>query len=93
MGASGESKVKLTLSLFMDDLKTYQNRIEKQKLVHKALIGACMDTGAMYGYRCAKAVYEWEKLNKEEARGMKSKDTYKFLGIEEGHSQECCPSL
>ena len=93
MGAPGERETKLTHILFIDDLRTYQNGIEKQKFAHKALVRPrTLDTGAMYGVKkCAEVVYkqgklvesEDLKLGEEEVRAMKPKDTYKFLGIEE----------
>ena len=94
MGEPGQRNVKLTHNLFIDDLKTYQNSHNTQKMVNEVLVRISMDTGAQYGVKkCAEAVYERGVLmngeplliNGEVMRSMETKDLYKFLGFEEGN--------
>ena len=54
MGPSGQRLVKRTHSLFIDDLKTYQERQELLCAVNEMLVKASKDTGACYGVdKCA----------------------------------------
>ena len=80
-------------SLFVDDLKVYQESHEIFKEVNEAIVQATHDTGACYGIsQCAEIIFERGKMIKGglevlEER-MKTMDPgeneiYKFLGIEQ----------
>ena len=63
MGQQGEQGVKRTHSLFVDDLKVYQEN--HQKLVNEVIAKASMDTGACYGVKkCAEIVFKKGKMVK-----------------------------
>ena len=51
MGAPQEQDVKRTHSLFIDDLKVYQDDHKKLEVVNEIIMKASMDTGACYGLR------------------------------------------
>ena len=54
MGQPGERSIKRTHSLFMDDLKLYQEDEQTLELVHDTIVQASLDTGARYGVKkCA----------------------------------------
>ena len=58
MGKGGERRVKRTHSLFIDDLKIYQETHQKLQIVNEMIVKASMDTGACYGVRkCAEIVF------------------------------------
>ena len=48
MGQRGEERVKRTHSLFVDDLKIYQENHQKLEIVNEMIVKASMDTGACY---------------------------------------------
>ena len=49
MGQEGERGVKRTHSLFVDDLKVYQENHQKFEVVNKIIVKVSMDTGAAMG--------------------------------------------
>ena len=54
MGPTRDRQVKRTHSLFIDDLKTYQENHQKLEIVNEMIVKASMDTGACYGVKkCA----------------------------------------
>ena len=94
MGEPGNRKIKRTHSLFVDDLKVYQESHEILKDVNEMIVQASHDTGAMYGVeKCAEIVFERGKMVKGEGlqvlhERMKTmdpdkKEIYKFLGVEQ----------
>ena len=81
-------------SLFVDDLKVYQESHEIFKEVNEAIVQARHDTGACYGIsKCAEIIFERGKMIKGEGldvleERMKTMDPdkneiNKFLGIEQ----------
>ena len=48
MGLPGDRQLTRTHSLFIDDLKTYQENHVKLELANNILVQASLDTGAMY---------------------------------------------
>ena len=94
MGPLGNRTLKRTHSLFIDDLKVYQQNHEKLKAVNETIVQASLDTGACYGVKkCAEVVFVRGKMVKAEglevlAEKMKALDPnqnehYKFLGCEQ----------
>ena len=94
MGDPGNRDVKRTHSLFVDDLKVYQESHETLKMVNEMIVQASHDTGACYGVsKCAEIVFQNGKMTKGEglqvlAERMKTmdpdeNDVYRFLGIEQ----------
>ena len=94
IGPQGERNLKKTHSLFIDDLKVYQQNHEKLKAVNETIVKASLDTGACYGVKkCAKIVFVRGKMVKAEGldvleEKMKTLDpaqteSYKFLGCEQ----------
>ena len=90
----GNRIVNRTHSLFVDDLKQYQESHQKLKDVNKMLVQASLDTGACYGVsKCAEIIFEHGKMTKgkglqvlEERMQMMDSDEneiYKFLGVEQ----------
>ena len=93
MGEPGNRVVKQTHSLFVNDLKVYQESHEALETVNEIIVQAGHDTGACCGVsKCAEIIFKNGKM----ARGglqvleerMKTMDpdeneTYKFLGIEQ----------
>ena len=95
MGAPGERTIIRTHSLFIDDLKVYQENHKKLEVANGIIVEASHDTGACYGVKkCAEVVYKRGKMIKGEGLAileetMKSLDpnqneVYKFLGCEQG---------
>ena len=91
MGEPGKRNVSRTHSLFVDDLKVYQESQNLLKEINE-IIQASLDTGACYGVsKCAEIVFEHEKMVKGEGfqvlqERMKTLDPdqgemYKFLGV------------
>ena len=81
-------------SLFVNDLKVYQESHEILKEVNEAIVQASHDTGACYGIsKCTEIIFECGKMIKGEGlevleERMKVMDPdeneiYKFLGIEQ----------
>ena len=94
MGKPGKRDVKCTHSLFVDDLKVYQESHKTLKNVNKMIVQASNDTGACYGVaKYAEVVFERGNLVKGEDsqvlnEKMKIIDPgkyviYKFLGVEQ----------
>ena len=96
MGPPGQRLVKRTHSLFIDDLKTYQESHELLGAVNEMLFKASKDTWACYGVnKRAEIVFQRGRMMLAEGlevlqEKMRSLDpdqneTYKFLGIEQGN--------
>ena len=94
MGEPGNGVVKRTHSLFVDDLKVYQESHQALKIVNEIIVQASHDTGACYGVsKCAEIIFKNGKMVKGEGlqvleERMKTMDPdeneiYKFLGIEQ----------
>ena len=94
MGAPGNQSISRSHSLFIDDLKQYQESHEIIKEVNEIIVQASLDTGACYGVaKCVEIVFERGKM----VRGgglpvleerMKTMDPdeneiYKFLDVEQ----------
>ena len=48
MGKRGEQRVKVTRSLFVDDIKIYEENYEQLEIVNEIIVKASMDTGGCY---------------------------------------------
>ena len=94
MGLKGEERVKRTHSLFVDDLKIYQESHQKLEIVNETIVKASMDTGACYGVKkCAEVVFRRGKMikgkgltvleEKKEALDPEKNEICKFLGCEQ----------
>ena len=94
MGEPGNRLVKRTHSLFVDDLKVYQENHNTLKIVNDIIVQASHDTGACYGVsKCAEIVFERGRMVSREGlhvleERMKTMDPdeneiYKFLGLEQ----------
>ena len=94
MGEHGNRVIKGTHSLFVDDLKVYQESHKSLKIVNEIIVQASHDTGACYGVsKCAEIIYQNRKMVTgeglqvlEERMKMMNPDeneVYKFLGIEQ----------
>ena len=89
-----EERGKRTHSLFIDDLKIYQECHRKLEVVNEMLVKASMDTGACYGVqKCAELVFRKVKMIKGEGLAVleekmdaldpNKNEIYKFLGCEQ----------
>ena len=94
MGESGNYIVKRTHSLFVDNLKVYQESHNALKNVNEIIVQTSHDTGACYRVlKCAKIIFEHDKMVRgkdlqvleERMKTMEpdEKELYKFLGIEQ----------
>ena len=94
MGERGNRNMSRTHSLFVDDLKQYQEIHKVLKYVNEIIVQASHDTGACYGVsNCAEIVFEHEKMVRREGvpvldEGMETMDPdeneiYEFLGVEQ----------
>ena len=94
MGRPGKRNIKRIHSLFIDDLKTYQENHKMLQIVNETVVQVSNDTGACYGVsKCAEIIFERGQMVKGEGlevlhERMKTIDpdenvTYKFLGIEQ----------
>jgi hypothetical protein len=94
MGPPGNRKTKRTHSLFIDDLKVYQESHRKLQIANDIIVQASLDTGACYGVKkCAEMVFRQGKMVKGDGlpileERMKALDpaqneVYKFLGCEQ----------
>ena len=94
MDPPGSRDVSQTHSLFVDDLKVYQESHEILRDVNEVIVQASQDTGACYGVsKCAEVVFERGKMVRGEGlevleEGIKAMDPdenkiYTFLGIEQ----------
>ena len=97
MGEPGNRIVHRTHSLFVDDLKQYQESHKMLKDVNQIIVQASHDMVACYGVsKCAEIVFEHGKMTKDEGlqvleEKMKTMDLdeneiYKFLGAEQADS-------
>ena len=67
VGQPAKKDVKCTHSLFMDDLKVYQENYKTLKDVNKMIVQASNDTCKCYGvFKCAEVVFERGKMVKVE---------------------------
>ena len=67
MGLPGGRDVSRMNSLFVNDLKVYQESHEILKEVNEAIVQASHDTGACYGIlKCAEIIFERGKMIKGE---------------------------
>ena len=67
MGEPGKRDVSQTHSLFVDDLKVYQESHNLLEEINKVVVKASLDTGACYGVsKCAEIVFERRKMVKSE---------------------------
>ena len=96
MGQKDEERVKRTHSLFIDDLKTYQENQQKLEIANEMIVKASMDTGACYGVKkCAEIVFKKGKMikgegltvleEKMEALDPNKNEIYTFLGCEQAN--------
>ena len=94
MGQRDKERVKITHSLFIDDLKIYQQSHRKLEVVNEMIVKASMDTGAYYGVKkCAEIVFRKGKMIKGEgfavleekmdALDPNKNKIYKFLGCKQ----------
>ena len=94
MGKPGNKIVQRTHSLFVDDVKQYQESHKTLKDVNEIIVQASHDTLACYGVsKCAEIVFEHGNMTKGERlqvleEKMKTLDPneneiYKFLGAEQ----------
>ena len=93
MGQEGERGVKRTHSLFVDDLKVYQENHKKVEVVNEIIVKASMDTGACYGMKkYVEIVFKKGKMvkgiglavleEKMKALDPSRNENYRFLGCE-----------
>ena len=67
LGQPGRSCIKRTHSLFIDDLKVYQENYQKLETANETIVKASMGTGACYGVKkCAEIVFRKGKMVKGE---------------------------
>ena len=79
MGPQGKREIKRTHSLFIDDLKTYQQTYQKLKLANEILVQASMDTGAIYRVKkYAEIIFKNGRIIKGEGLQIR-KETMKSL--------------
>ena len=94
MGPPGNRNPKKTHSLFIDDLKVYQQNHEKLKMVSETFVKVSQDTGACYKItKCAKIVFNRRRMVKAEGldvlaeriKGLnpEQNENYKFLECEQ----------
>ena len=94
IGPPGKRELSRTHSLFVDDLKVYQESHVMLRNVNEMIVQASHDTGACYGVsKCAEIVFERGKMVKGEGlqvleERMKTmnpddNESYKFLGVEQ----------
>ena len=96
MGQKDEEGVKRTHSLFIDDLKTYQENQQKLEIANEMIVKPSMDTGACYGVKkCAEIVFKKGKMikgegltvleEKMEALDPNKNEIYTFFGCEQAN--------
>ena len=94
MGQERERGVKRTHSLFVDDLKVYQENHQKLEVVNEIIVKVSKDTGACYGVKkCTEIVFKKDKMvkgiglavlqEKMKALDPSRNENYKFLGCEQ----------
>ena len=90
MGPPGNREVIRTHSLFIDDLKVYQENHAKLEAANETIVQASLNTGACYGVKkCAEIVFKTGKMIKGEglsvieekmkALDLEQREIYKFL--------------
>ena len=95
-GEPGNCIVKRTHSLFVDELKSYQESHNALKNVNEIIVQASHDTGVCYGVsKCGEIIFEHGKMVRGKGlqvleERMKTMDPdeikiYKFLGIEQAN--------
>ena len=94
VGQRDKERVKIAHSLFIDNLKIYQQSNQKLKVVNEIIVKASMDTGACYRVKkCAEIVFRKGKMIKGEGLAVleekmdaldpNKNEIYKFLGCEQ----------
>ena len=94
MGPPGNRNLKRTHSLFINDLKVYQQNHEKLKMVNETIVKVSQDTGVCYeAKKCAEIILNRGRMVKTESldvltERMKAVDSkqnknYKFSGCEQ----------
>ena len=89
-----ERGMKRTHSLFVDDLKVYQENHQKLEVANETSVKASMDTGACHGVKeCEEIVFKKGKMvkgiglavleEKMKALDPSRNENYKFLGCEQ----------
>ena len=74
MGPPGNQEVIRTHSLFIDDLKFYQENHARLEVANKTIVQASLDTGACYGVKkCAEIVFKRGKMIKGEGLSVMEK--------------------
>ena len=67
LGQPGRRCIKMTHSLFIDELKVYQKNHQKLEVTNETIVKASRDTGACYGVKkCAEIVFRKGKMVKGE---------------------------
>ena len=67
LGQPGRRCIKRTHSLFIDDLKVYQENHQKLEITNETIVKASIDTGACYGVKkCAEIIFRKGKMVKGE---------------------------
>ena len=95
MGRTGKRDFKRTHTLFIDDLKVYQESHKKLEVMHGIIVKASMDTGACYGKKkCTEVIFNNGELVKREGLNVleermialdpEKNEAYKLLGCEQG---------
>ena len=75
MGEPGNRDVERIHSLFVDDLKVYQESHKILKDVNEMIVQASNDTGACYGVaKCAEIVFERGKMGRGRTAGVARKN-------------------
>ena len=96
LGQPGRECIKRTHSLFIDDLKVYQENHHKMEIANETIVKVSMDIGVCYGVKkCAEIVIKEGKMVKGEglpvleekmkALDPEQNDVYKFLGVEQSN--------
>ena len=93
MGDPGNRIVIRAHSLFMENLKVYQESQNALKNVNEIIVQASHNTGACYGVsKCAEIIFEDGKMVREGLQVLEERiktmdpdenEVYKFLGIEQ----------
>ena len=104
MGERGGERVKRTHSLFVDDLRIYQESHQKLEIVNEIIVKVSMDTEACYRVKkCAEIVSRKGKTvkgkgltvlkDKMEALDPDKNESYKFLGCEQADKIDIKPVM
>ena len=98
-GWRDKGRVKRTHSLFINDLKIYQESHRKLEVVNEMIMKASIDTGACYGVKkCAEIVFRKSKMIKGEGLAVleekmdaldpNKNEIYKFLRCEQADKND-----